>query len=64
MLLEVISMEQKEKKYTRRVPINFKETQHDSLRDLAHNDRKSISHHVRRAVDDYLKKVNGEHTKE
>ena len=56
-------MEQEEK-YTRRIPINFKESQHESLRILAHKDRNSISAHVRRAVDDYLKKVREEHTKE
>jgi hypothetical protein len=56
-------MEQEEK-YTRRIPINFKESQHESLRDLAHKERNSISAHVRRAVDDYLKKIKDGHMKE
>lgn len=40
----------------KRIPINLKDTQHESLRELAYKEKNSISDHVRRAIDDYLRK--------
>jgi metal-responsive CopG/Arc/MetJ family transcriptional regulator len=42
----------------KRIPVNLKEHQHESLRTLAFKDKNSISDQVRKAIDDYLKKRN------
>lgn len=43
----------------KRFPVNLKDKQHESLRELAYQEKNSISDQIRKAIDEYLKRKNG-----